>query len=414
MCPDGYVYNLEVEGTHTYLAEGCVVHNCGEAHEELSRFVGVRLSQRECLQLALDDWPDNTRVESWSEWSQQQDRGVVKRLKNWEEKMKSSAVRSWPKEVRWLRDMHRKLARLGGMQARDEWIPHQQEGHGSYGPSMSFTPLEPARYAERALWRGVKKIVLMSATIRPKTAELLGIKPEEMKFIEYPSTFDKRRRPVYVVPSVMVNYRTEKDDRMMLQWLHRMDSFMETRQHSKGIIHAVSYNRAQFIKNNSGLGAWMMTHDSRSRARVVEEFREATAPAVLVSPSIDTGYDFPDDVARWCVVAKIPFQSVNDPVIKARKQRDPDYITLQVADTLQQMTGRIVRSPSDFGESVILDDSFANYFFRMARKFLANWWVESLVWCESVPGGGTGVGEVGETGETGEVEELRMLATSEG
>lgn len=28
LCRDGYVYNLEVEGTHTYLAEGLVVHNC--------------------------------------------------------------------------------------------------------------------------------------------------------------------------------------------------------------------------------------------------------------------------------------------------------------------------------------------------------------------------------------------------
>jgi DNA polymerase III gamma/tau subunit len=28
VCPDGYVYNLEVEGTHTYLVENLVVHNC--------------------------------------------------------------------------------------------------------------------------------------------------------------------------------------------------------------------------------------------------------------------------------------------------------------------------------------------------------------------------------------------------
>ena len=28
MCPDGYVYNLEVEGTHTYFANGVLVHNC--------------------------------------------------------------------------------------------------------------------------------------------------------------------------------------------------------------------------------------------------------------------------------------------------------------------------------------------------------------------------------------------------
>lgn len=31
MCPDGAVYNIEVEGLHTYTAAGCVVHNCHEA-----------------------------------------------------------------------------------------------------------------------------------------------------------------------------------------------------------------------------------------------------------------------------------------------------------------------------------------------------------------------------------------------
>lgn len=31
MCPDGFVYNLEVEGEHTYLANGFAVHNCHHA-----------------------------------------------------------------------------------------------------------------------------------------------------------------------------------------------------------------------------------------------------------------------------------------------------------------------------------------------------------------------------------------------
>ena len=34
LCPDGLVYNLEVEGTHTYDAEGVVVHNCHELSGE--------------------------------------------------------------------------------------------------------------------------------------------------------------------------------------------------------------------------------------------------------------------------------------------------------------------------------------------------------------------------------------------
>ena len=34
LCQDGFVYNLEVEGTHTYFAEGILVHNCHEYSTE--------------------------------------------------------------------------------------------------------------------------------------------------------------------------------------------------------------------------------------------------------------------------------------------------------------------------------------------------------------------------------------------
>lgn len=37
VCPDGYVYNLEVEDCHTYVANGMVVHNCHHAPSESSR-----------------------------------------------------------------------------------------------------------------------------------------------------------------------------------------------------------------------------------------------------------------------------------------------------------------------------------------------------------------------------------------
>lgn len=36
LCPDGYVYNIEVEGLHTYTANGIVVHNCQRVNMETS------------------------------------------------------------------------------------------------------------------------------------------------------------------------------------------------------------------------------------------------------------------------------------------------------------------------------------------------------------------------------------------
>jgi superfamily II DNA or RNA helicase len=49
LCPEGFVYNLEVEGTHTYVANGFVVHNCHHVSAPLfvnsaSLFYGRRFS----------------------------------------------------------------------------------------------------------------------------------------------------------------------------------------------------------------------------------------------------------------------------------------------------------------------------------------------------------------------------------
>ena len=41
LCPNGLVYNLEVEGTHTYIAEGVIVHNCHLAGVQNRRNITV-------------------------------------------------------------------------------------------------------------------------------------------------------------------------------------------------------------------------------------------------------------------------------------------------------------------------------------------------------------------------------------
>jgi Rad3-related DNA helicase len=253
-----------------------------------------------------------------------------------------------------------------------------------YLNAVSLAPRLPANYAEAVLWRGVEKIVLMSATVRPKTAELLGIKPEEMSFTEYPSTFDPKRRPVIHVPSVMMNYRTEQDDNKMLWWLRRLDAVIAARLDRKGVIHGVSYKRSQFIRNNSEFGHLMLTHNAHDRAKVVEQFRNAPAPCILVSPSVDTGYDFGGDVCRYTIIAKIPFASVQDKLVKARQELDPEYGLFLAAQTIVQATGRAVRAESDWSEAFVLDDNFY-WFYRKARKFLPQWWCDAVRQVDTVP-----------------------------
>src|SRR6202044_2473334 len=122
------------------------------------------------------------------------------------------------------------------------------------GRSMTrvrFDPLSPARYAEEVLWRQVPKIVLVSATVRLKTAELLGIPNDQLEFCEYDSSFDPKRRPTIFVPTVRMDYRTEQDDQAMKWMLSKVDALIGARLDRKGIVHAVSYTRSRFVVDNS-------------------------------------------------------------------------------------------------------------------------------------------------------------------
>jgi Rad3-related DNA helicase len=348
---------------------------------QLCLFLGVDLSRHECLSLRLD-WPDaGLTVDDWQQWSKEWTSRIGERVSLAEQRMKSSVGKSWSKELKHLRDIKRKLDRLSGMQADDGWILNEQEVQGKSTTGVRFDPLSPARYAEQVLWRGVDKIVLVSATVRPKTVELLGIKPDEMEFCEYGSSFDPKRRPVIFVPTVRMDYRTEQDDHAMRWMLNKVDDLIEARLDRKGIIHAVSYNRSRFIVDNSRHRGIMLTHNKHDKMAVIERFRQSEPPCILVSPSVDTGFDFAGSQARYQLLIKIPFVSKQDRVIAARSKLDKEYPNYLAAQTLVQATGRIVRSVDDYGES-ILTDSHAEWFIPKIRKFLPKWWLESYRICD--------------------------------
>ena len=73
VCADGLVYNLEVDGTHTYLAEGVVVHNCHELATDGSaqsnageRLSSMRLPTIRMTGSIMNGYAESMFVNSWS------------------------------------------------------------------------------------------------------------------------------------------------------------------------------------------------------------------------------------------------------------------------------------------------------------------------------------------------------------
>lgn len=245
----------------------------------------------------------------------------------------------------------RRLNTLATASARD-WVVDQVDR------GFQFDPISPGRYCESALLLRVPRVVIISATIRPKTMFMLGIGQDNFSFREFPSEFDPARSPVYWVPTMRVDGKAHDLSQL---WL-KHDQIAARRRDVKGIVHTISYNRRDQILEQSRFASSMFVNErGEPPTRMVDEFKMADPGAILVSPSVGRGYDFPDDHCRWQLVLKVPFEPPSK-IQKARQAVDKEYVYYRAMQYLVQAFGRDMRGPKDWSERFICDNHFGEWF----------------------------------------------------
>lgn len=351
------------------------------APDELSDFLAIELDTFEIETVVRSQpLPDGCHVDDWRKWAVHHSSLMASKLDELQQRLKDQKEgggrldHSLVRSISHLRRVLSKVKSLAGM--RGEWVYERN------GRKWRFDPVWPREYAESVLFRGTPKVVIFSATIRPKTASILGIDPGALQFNEYPSSFPVSRRPVVHVPTCQMNHRTSPDN--LGKWVTRIDQIIGQRLDRKGIIHTVSFDRRNFIIQRSEYSEIMVANDSSNTRAAVERFKQMPAPAVFVSPSLTTGWDFPHDDARYIIVGKIPFPDNRPTVIQARLKSDRDYTNYIAAQNLVQMTGRGMRAEDDLCESIIIDDNIV-WFARQAKHYFPGWWLESFQLGRTIP-----------------------------
>jgi Rad3-related DNA helicase len=356
-----------------------------DAVSQLGNYLAVELFPADLDILGEDRFPEHNAFEPWKVCS----RVWLDRARSQREYLEAAVKggladgdsRQAVRQVKHLKKLERKLAQLSS--AQGDWVFQVMRRGPSGSVVARFDPVWPADYAERRLFCGIKKVVLTSATIRPKTLELLGIPSASVDFQEYPSSFPVQRRPVYFVPSVRMDKRATPEH--IRAWISKIDAIIRPRLKTKGIIHCVSYNRMHQIERMSEFREHMFLHNTSDAQSIIERFKRASAPAILVSPSVGTGYDFADGLARWQLIVKTPFPDTRDLVTKARTKKDSDFPMFSAMQELVQISGRIVRSESDWGETLIVDDNFGDWFWPKYKHFAPNWFSQSVQFCKVIP-----------------------------
>lgn len=350
---------------------------CDEAHavpDELSRFLRIELTPRALsgLRKAIGwETPRTAKLSTWGDWA----REVLLHLHVPSLAEIESGTATMSKEMR---NLAKQLARItiAAQDRAGKWVLSRQ-----YNGNIAIEPLWPGSYAESKLFLGARKVVFTSATIRPKTLHVLGLKDSDFDFIEWPGVIPVERRPVYVFQAGdggtgRMGARSAAGE--LRRVVRTMDEIIAERQGLPAILHSVSYERAEEFKTLSKFGRLMLTHNKYNTAAAVAEFRASKKPVILNSPAVRTGYDFPDDEARYQLIVKVPFPDTRDAITKARCADDKEYAYYLAMQELVQMAGRIVRGPLDWGETFVIDGHAHAWFLRAAGKFAPESFLESV------------------------------------
>lgn len=247
--------------------------------------------------------------------------------------------------------------------------------------SVSFKPIDVSRYAFENLFKFCEKTIMMSATIInvKELASSLGIKEDEMVFIDVPSTFPKENRPI--LRNYIGTLSKDNIDILMPKAIQAIEKILEDHKDEKGIIHAHSYKNADKIYEalKSRFGSRILyPKNSSKQAEAMQDHAMSKKSTVLLSPSMTEGVDLKDDLSRFQIIFKVPYPNMGDKVVKARMKARPEWYGYKALLTLIQAYGRSVRSESDYAVTYVLDGAFESLIGRY-KKSLPEWFLSAIL-----------------------------------
>jgi len=149
------------------------------------------------------------------------------------------------------------------------------------------------------------------------------------------SVFPQDHAPVYHIPTVKLNWKSTDEDYKLV--IERADQIIDGRTDRKGIVHTVSYARTKRILQHSRHSRrFIWNEDSSSLGKSLELFRQSS-DRILVTPSVEEGFDFAGSACEYQIVLKFPFPNETQRVIKERCAQIPGYRLHYAAQKIVQM-----------------------------------------------------------------------------
>jgi ATP-dependent DNA helicase DinG len=240
------------------------------------------------------------------------------------------------------------------------WV--ERRGRGCF---LQATPIDVASVLSEKLFDELDTVILTSATLAVGgtfefTEKRLGI--FSTRSLVVPSHFEYKKQALLYVPQHLPDPRSPAFAKAAAEEVTRI----LTHSRGRAFVLFTSYQQMRMVYDRVSLEVDYPTllQGTGPRNALLEEFRRTPNCVLFATSSFWQGVDVQGDQLSCVIIDKLPFAVPSDPVVQARIERiredggNPfyDYQIPQAALALKQGFGRLIRSKSDRGVLVMLDN----------------------------------------------------------
>ncbi len=263
------------------------------------------------------------------------------------------------------------------------WI-ERRGGRGRFAKNenifLQATPIDVSAILRQSLFDRFDSIVLTSATLAVAGGfdyikARLGL--DGARELIVPSHFDYESQALFYVPPDLPDPR---DAAFTTQAIRRIRQILEiTRGRAFCLFTSVAQMQQVHDALLGELSYPMLLQGSAPKTALIEQFRSTPNAVLFATSSFWQGVDVQGERLSCVIVDKLPFAVPSDPVVQARGHAIDDdggnsffdYSVPAAVITLKQGFGRLIRSLSDRGLLVLLDN-------RILKKQYGRIFVQSL------------------------------------